>query len=104
MALLSVGYEGDAIILSRTNKVTLVPIVTSYSSYNTFLYRQGDDIVSSIGDGGDAITRCSCTKKVTLMAIVTSYLARLKVRSNELKVFTCDLIYWQSYLTRKYDL
>ena len=44
MALVSVGDEGDAITLSRTNKVTLVSIVISYSGYNTFLYRLGDNI------------------------------------------------------------
>ena len=45
VALVFVVDEGDAITLSLTNKVTLVSIVTSYSGYNTFLYRQGDDIV-----------------------------------------------------------
>ena len=73
MALVSVGDEGDAITLSRTNKVTLV----SMSPCTQATARSCTDKVMTlvfIADGGDAITRCSRTNKVTLISNVTSYL------------------------------
>ena len=83
MALVSVGDEGDAITLSRTNKVTLVSIVTSYSGYNTFLYRQGDDIGIYWWRRGRNNTLFSC--KQGDIDIYCHLVLRLKVRSNELK-------------------
>ena len=73
MALVSVGDEGDAITLSRTNKVTLV----SMSPRTQATAHSCTDKVTtlvSIADGGDAITLGSRANKVTLISNVTSYL------------------------------
>ena len=62
VTFVSTGDGVDAITHSRTNKVTLVFIVTSFLGQNTLLYKQGDMV--SIGNGGDNITH-SRTNKVT---------------------------------------
>ena len=74
MALVSVGDEGDAMTLSRTNKVKLYLLSPRTQATTRSCSDKVMTLVSSIGDGGDAITRCSRTNKVTLISIVTSYL------------------------------
>jgi hypothetical protein len=75
----------------------------SYSGYNTFLYRQDDDI-GIVYWWWRGRNNTLFSYKQGDIDIYCHLVLRLKVRSNELKVIICDLIYWQSYLTRKYDL
>ena len=73
------GFITSLSVLHKTRKVRGdIKRFTVLSPHTQATTRSCTDkmttLVSSIGDGGDAITRCSRTNKVTLISIVTSYL------------------------------